>query len=271
MDGARGKDKPGGLLITATKDGRVYYHASCAATLSRGKSALLAAVVLVLVAYLVSPTVFGESNALKRRVRELEARLSRRVHWLLQHKEHLQEHVKSAWEPREHEDGRMHLLSPPDGLSRLAEALAPATDLAEFDDHYLCGSQAVTEGEVIKKKLALAVVSWRAPKSLRNSMESWRAGGLLDIADERMIFLNSPTPEDVAIARDFNFDIYTTEERDGNIMAGPSLAYLAGNTSSDYILFLEKDFVLSAGSKEEMMVEMYAGITHLARGVDVYR
>lgn len=53
-------------------------------------------------------------------------------------------------------------------------------------------------------------------------------------------------------------------------MAGPSLAYLAGNTSADYILFMEKDFVLSA-PRDVMMREMYTAVQHLARGVDVYR
>ena len=53
-------------------------------------------------------------------------------------------------------------------------------------------------------------------------------------------------------------------------MAGPSIAYLAGNTSADYILFMEKDFVLSA-NRDTMMREMYVGVQHLARGVDLYR
>ena len=118
-----------------------------------------------------------------------------------------------------HADGRKHLLSPPGSLSRLAEAVAPEGSLAQFDDHYLCGEKPLVEAEVLKLKLALAAVSWMAPRSLRNSMESWRASGLLDIADERMIFLNSPTPEDFAIAAEFEFDVYTTDEHDGNISA----------------------------------------------------
>jgi hypothetical protein len=222
---AGSKDKPGGVMFASTKDGRVYLHLSCAATLSRGKVALLAATLLVLLGYVFSPSIFGESNALKRRVRELEARMSKRVHWLLQHREHLQEHMRGGsaeWAPRRHADGRMHLLSHPDGISKLAEALAPATELPAFDDHYLCGTGAPTEGDVIKKKVALAAISWRAPKSLRNSMESWREGGLLDVVDERMIFLNSPTDEDRAIAEEFGFDVYTTDEHNGNVLVGVS-------------------------------------------------
>jgi hypothetical protein len=264
------KDKSPAVALTGTKDGRVYLHLSFAATLSRGKVAFLLLASLALAAYAASPTLFGENNALKRRVRELEVRLGKRVHWLLQHRQHLQEHVNSGWEPRVHPDGRKHLLSPPDGVSRLAEALAPATELADFDDHYLCGTGRPSEGDVIKKKLAIAAVSWKSPLSLRNSMESWRAGGLLDIADEKMIFLNSPGEEDRAIAAEFDFDVYTTDEQHGNILAGPALAYLVGNSSADYLLFMEKDFVLSA-PREAMLREMYLGVQHLARGVDAYR
>ena len=226
----KSKDKPSGVLCSLTKDGRVYLHLSCAATLSRGKAAFLTAVVLLFLSYALSPTIFGESNALRRRVRELEARMGKRVAWVLQHREHLAEHLKGAsdWAPRVHDDGRKHLLSHPDGISKLAEALAPATELPPFDDHYLCGKDALSEGELLKKKVALAAISWRAPKSLRNSMESWRAGGLLDIVDEKMIFLNSPTEEDYAIAREFDFDVYTTDENNGNVMVGPAISYLTG-------------------------------------------
>ena len=187
----------------------------------------------------------------------------------MQHREHLSEHIQSSWTPTVHADGRKHLLSAPNGLSKLAEAVAPA-GLAEFDDHYLCGDKPLVEAEVLKLKIALAAVSWMAPRSLRNSMESWRSSGLLDIADERMIFLNSPTDEDRAIAREFDFDIYVTDEHHGNIMAGPSIAYLVGNSSADVILFLEKDFVVSS-SRDVMLREMWTGVQHLSKGVDVYR
>jgi len=216
----------------------------------------------------------------------------------MQHREHLSEHIKASWTPTVHADGRKHLLSPPGSLSRLAEAVAPEGSLAQFDDHYLCGEKPLVEAEVLKLKLALAAVSWMAPRSLRNSMESWRASGLLDIADERMIFLNSPTPEDFAIAAEFDFDVYTTDEHDGNIsawrggsvvpvkshltelclpcssspaaVAGPSIAYLVGNSTADVILFLEKDFVVSS-TREVMLREMWNGMQHLSKGVEVYR
>jgi len=197
--------------------------------------------------------------------------MSQKLSWVLRNKDKLKAdlgHVGGA--PALHADGRQHLLTPPGAMSKLAEAISPNTALADFDDHYLCGDRDVSEAEVTRKTIALAAISWMAPKSLRNSMESWRMNGLLDIADEKMIFLNSPTAEDRSIASEFGFDVYTTDERAGNVMAGPSLAYLAGNSTADYLLLLEKDFVLSA-PRDVMMREMYTGVQHLARGVDAYR
>ncbi len=258
-----------------SRDGRITLHLSAAATLSKWKVIFLAVGVFVIAAYTLAP-VFGVESpyALRRRVRDLEERLSRRIYWVVKHRQHLKDHMQGGWTPTRHSDGRKHLLSPPDGISRIAEALAVdgKTAIADFDDHYLCGDNEVKEGDMITKKVALAAVTWYAPKSLRNSMETWASGGLLDVMDEKMIFINSSPSkaEDETIAREFDFDIYTTEEHGGNIMAGPSIAYLVGNATADYILFMEKDFVLSS-DRDTMLREMYVGMQHLARGVDVYR
>ena len=115
-----------------------------------------------------------------------------------------------------------------------------------------------------------AAASRRAPLSLRNSLESWARGGLLDLVDERMIFINSPQAVDYALAKEFDIDVYTTEERNGNIMAGPALSYLVGNASADYVLFMEKDFELSA-DRAATQRELFLGMHMLARGVDVWR
>lgn len=53
-------------------------------------------------------------------------------------------------------------------------------------------------------------------------------------------------------------------------MAGPSIAYLVGNSTADVILFLEKDFVVSS-TREVMLREMWNGMQHLSKGVEVYR
>jgi hypothetical protein len=279
------KDKPRGLACVTTRDGRLHVNATFSATVSKWKVVFLVCALLFVGAYLAGPAGgFTEENALRRRVRELETKLSNRVQWVIQHQSHLGQHLQgrgepglagdaaasSPGQPGVHPDGRKHLLVAPGSPSRLAQALAPNTQLAEFDDHYLCGETPVTEAEVVRKTVAIAAVSWRAPQSLRNSMQTWEKNGLLDVVDEKMLFLNSPSQTDVKIAQQFDFDVYTTDERQGNVMAGPALAYLVGNSTADYILFMEKDFELTA-DKDTMMREMYTGIQHLARGVDVYR
>lgn len=198
-----------GVALATSKDGRVQINVSAAATISRGKLTFISIVVLLCAAFLAAP-LFGASS-LQRRVFALEQKLSRKLAWVLRHKESVKADLPHGG-AIVHDDGKKHLLTPPGGVSKLAEALAPHTTLAQFDDHYLCGDHDAEEAEVVRKTIALAAISWRAPLSLRNSMESWRAGGLLDIVDEKMIFLNSPTDEDIAIAKEFDFDIYVTDE-----------------------------------------------------------
>ena len=272
------KRSAGCISLQPTRDGRTHVSLQVAATLSRGKLAFIATGVALLAWLIASPMLGfsgGETAALRRRLNDLELAMGRKLSWLAQHRGHLKSHLggsgTGAWVPVPHPDGRAHLLSDPDGISRLAEAVAPETRLPPIDDHYMCGEEGiVTEADVMRKKLAIAVITWAAPLSLRNSMESWRRGGLLDIVDERMIFINSPTEEDRGIAKEYGFDVYTTPERGGNIMAGPALAYLMGNATAEHVLFMEKDFVLSS-DRATMLREVYHAQHLLARGVHVVR
>jgi hypothetical protein len=271
------KERSKCLCFLPTKDGRLHLSLHCAATLSHGKLAFTALLFTCMVWFFVGPSLGLESSGellLRQRVRNLEGALEKRITWLSQHGAHLGSHLSrrgAAWAPSVHEDGRKHLLSDPDGVSKLGEFLAPATGLGPIDDHYLCGENVeVTEGDVLKKKLALVVVTWRAPLSLRHSLETWKANGLMDLVDEKMIFINSPQQVDYDLAKEYDLDVYITDERDGNIMAGPALTYLVGNTSADYVLFMEKDFALTS-DKATSARELYHGMHMMARGVDVYR
>ena len=79
--------------------------------------------------------------------------------------------------------------------SKLARAMGESNlKLHSFKDHYLCGHTAnVSVDEVASKSLALAVVTYKAPKSLAHSMKTWYKTGLLDMAEEKFIFINSPS------------------------------------------------------------------------------
>jgi hypothetical protein len=277
--GDTAKEKRTGIVsCQSTRDGRVHLSVQVAATLTKRKLYFLFAACLGLSFFLLRASVGLDGTrveaALRARIGALESAMGRKVSWLSQHASHLNTHIAAGmaqWKPTVHEDGRQHLLSDPDGPSKLAAFVAPDTALPLVDEHYLCGENSdVSETEVVRKKLAIVVVTWMAPLSLRNSLETWKAGGLLDLVDEKMIFINSPQAVDYALAREFDFDIYTTEERHGNIMAGPALSYLVGNASADYVLFMEKDFALTA-DKATTARELYLGMHMLARGVDVWR
>lgn len=299
-----------GLQITRNKDGRWSFAISCAATLSPLKVFLLLIVLLACAGFLAAP-LFGEER-MRQRVVDLEKRLAKRLSWVLRNKHHLasdegvaahlgeaegdggnasnsndeqqkendqQEEAQAPPPARKWNDGRQHLLTAPGQISKLGEAAAQLlpehTALRSFDDHYLCGNAEngpfgpVTEERVMKLKLGLAVVSYRAPLSLAHSLESWQRQGLLDIADEKMIFLNSPVPKDFELAKQYGFDVYTSHDAR---VVGPSLAYLNGNSSSDILLMLEKDFpLIESVTKEQLVRELYTGVQALARGVDVYR
>jgi hypothetical protein len=272
------KDKRGVVSCVPTRDGRVHVSLQVAATLTRNKIYFLGAALFCAAVYLMRTSIglggTRAEEALRLRVASLESAMSRKISWLSEHASHLNTHLSGgmkAWAPRVHEDGRNHLLSDPDGPSKLATFVAPDTVLPPVDDHYLCGENAgVSEAEVVRKKLALVCVTWMAPLSLRNSLETWKKGGLLDLVDEKMMFINSPQPVDYALAKEYDFDVYTTEEHNGNIMAGPALSYLVGNASADYVLFMEKDFELNS-DKPTTARELYLGMHMLARGVDVWR
>lgn len=267
--------------VVPTRDGRWHVQLQVASTMTAGKLAF-SALLLLGACWVVLGPLLGLSGGsremeMRRRVADLEGAMGKRLTWLAQHRGHLGSHLSSGgngqWAPKVHADGRKHLVSDPDGISRIAEAAAPHTALPPVDDHYLCGENPeVTEAEVMRKKLAMVVVTWNAPLSLRNSMNSWARGGLLDLMDEKMIFIQrSPSfDEDMAIAKEFDFDVYLTDENNGNVMAGPAVAYLCGNTTADYVLFMEKDFVLSA-DRATTIRELWHGMFMVARGVDVYR
>ncbi|RYE84533.1 MAG: hypothetical protein EOO65_02100 [Methanosarcinales archaeon] len=169
-----------------------------------------------------------------------------------------------------HADGKKHLLIPHGGYSRLAQAMGSNTQLAPVESHYLCGDKDVSEDEVMRATLAIAAISYRSPRSLENSMRTWRDNGLLDVVDEKMLFLNSPSEEDINIGRTYDFDVYTTLESNGNVMVGKALAYLVDNSSADYILLMEKDFILNS-PPDVTKRELYTGMQLLANGVDAYR
>lgn len=89
--------------------------------------------------------------------------------------------------------------------------------------------------------LTIAVLSWRQPKTLKNTFESYRKNGLLDLVREKLVFFNEVSPEDIKIAKEYGFEVLSAKQ---NIGIGLPFQQLVERASSKYLLFLENDFML---------------------------
>jgi hypothetical protein len=157
-------------------------------------------------------------------------------------------------------------------VSKLGQLIAKSgrDQSVTFADDEMCGDEEVDAEVVRRKTLAIIAITYRAPRSFEAALKTWQASGMLDMADELILFINAPLKKDIELGERFGFRIMVTDERGGNIMAGPALAYAVGNCTSDYVLFMEKDFQVVA-DRQTALREMWAGVWHLARGVEAYR
>ena len=88
--------------------------------------------------------------------------------------------------------------------------------------------------------LTIAVLTWNAPNTLRNTLGSYQASGLLRHAKEAVIYLQEDNPKERRIAEEFGFKILASKENIG-IQAG--IEALLKVSATEYFLFLENDWV----------------------------
>jgi len=111
------------------------------------------------------------------------------------------------------------------------------------------------------------------PKSMKDSLATYEANGLLDLIPEFIIYVNKRTPEIDAViaphlAKHANIKVLGDANNYG-ILRG--MNFLTGNASNPYFLFLERDFQLiepAACVYEQLTagVEMVkAGKAHVVR------
>ena len=156
--------------------------------------------------------------------------------------------------------------------------------------------------------VGLVVVSYDAPKSLEGAMSSWASGGLLDLVDEKVAFLNAALPEEVALSQRHGFRVYTPAadevapllarhrkwlsqfDDQPALKAFPQVRAHAGNASRpatwvapsqimaylemavDVVIFAEKDYALREGeSLEHLVRSLLSGVAMLAGNTAVVR
>ncbi len=179
----------------------------------------------------------------------------------------------------------------------IARAAGAAFDAASLERPALDALRRVT--------LGLVVVSFDAPETLAATIASWRDAGLLDVADDRVAFLNAASASEIALALAAGFRVYTPAAdevaallarhrgwlaqfddvpasklfpavrdvggRPATFVA-PSqiMAYL--EMATDVVLFAEKDYALPPGTSREATVRaLLASAAALQAGTNVVR
>jgi hypothetical protein len=136
--------------------------------------------------------------------------------------------------------------------------------------------------------IAVVALSYQTPKSLLNSMKSWKQSGLLDMAQERHAILNDPLPQELVIAAEHGFSIHQPKDfaslgrldtgslvqmsKPNVVTIGAAFGASMNLCTSKYVLFLEKDFKIDIElTKDEIHAQLIGAAGMLERGHDIIR
>ncbi len=128
-------------------------------------------------------------------------------------------------------------------------------------------AKAPTNNLFSKFDLTIAVLSWRQPKTLRNTLNSYRRNGLLDMVRQKLIFFNQVTSEDLKIAEEYGFEVIANKN---NIGIGLPYQQLLQRATSKYFMFLENDFMLIEDAQTTAQ-RLQQAVDLLENGVDAVR
>ncbi len=86
--------------------------------------------------------------------------------------------------------------------------------------------------------VGLGVLSWKAPRTLAKTLQTYQEGGLLSLFDEQRILFQEVSADDRRVARHYGLESQGTERNIG-IFGG--VKTLLENIECDYVLLLEND------------------------------
>ncbi len=116
--------------------------------------------------------------------------------------------------------------------------------------------------------ISVVVVTHRKPRVLPNTLKSYRAGGLLDAVSQIRVYGNDTTPEDEATCA----SIPVTFVPRGDDSVAKAQKQAASEATSEYILFLEDDFVLlSSPENARTVLEDSLAVLESEPGVQTVR
>ena len=99
---------------------------------------------------------------------------------------------------------------------------------------------------------SIGILSMRAPKTLRNTLQSYVDGGLFNICDDVIIYFNCVTQSDLDIAEEFGINHILSSE--DNIGIGKAFEQLVLAAKHDNICILEDDWVLDSNKDISLKV-----------------
>lgn len=110
---------------------------------------------------------------------------------------------------------------------------------------------------------AIAILSWRAPKTLRRTLESYKRKGLFECVDQRVIYFQEIGHSDRQIAEQYGLEVLGDES---NVGIGRAFGRLARRCEAENILFLENDFLLIE-NRETTAKQLAEAEALLAQGI----
>jgi hypothetical protein len=135
--------------------------------------------------------------------------------------------------------------------------------------------------DIKNNRIAVVGLSMNTPVTLLNSMLSWDKSGLLDLAHEKLMILNQPHPAELGLAYDYGFkvlqpkdisDVKLNPKYDNVVTIGAAFYYALREVESDYVVFLEKDFMADYTMGKERFAKAIAeGVQLLEEGAWIVR
>lgn len=87
----------------------------------------------------------------------------------------------------------------------------------------------------------LAILSWGAHRTLKNTLESYKIFGLDNLAAQKLIFFQETSPTDLQLAQKYGYQAVVSKT---NIGIAQAYSRLVEKSTQPYFLFLENDWVL---------------------------
>ena len=165
-------------------------------------------------------------------------------------------------------NGRTVTLEDVAAAGRLTEMpkITGESDLCRGGRDYKIDNPKSTLAELKDETIGVVALTFGTPGTLLNSMNSWEKSGLLDVVDERVLILNGENPAELALGLDYDFKILRPDDipnvkmnpkYDNVVTIGAAFYYAMQLMTSDYIIFLEKDFMADyTVGKEHFMREV---------------